>query len=261
MVSTEKCPQEMTTPTFKAFLRKWRDALRELNPLSELDWWEGQKAIAELNHTGYMDRVRLEEKSEPGSARGSGLGHFIPTHDVPHICTELRVYREYLGQIGEKIEIHKRRQEWLAQQSVAFRKKGKLWVTDPELYEDVEKIRKEIDAARRGVKYRFENEWSRSVGVGALPFRGHDKVVQKRELDSWFQVRLAHILRADLPKGMDKDERGPSLRTIARLVVLFLVCAEVAEEKDGQVKFKHNQRSITVTGVLQQLRGARIDPK
>jgi hypothetical protein len=259
MVSTELMPQEMTTPIFKAFLRKWRDALRELNPLSELDWWEGKQACAELKSTGYLRRVRLEEKSEPGSARGSALEHFIPSHDVPHICTELRIYREYLGQIRQRVERDKDRKDWLVRQSVAFKKKADLWSRDSELREDLKRIRKNIELAKRGVKYRFEEEWTRSVGIAAPPYRGHKTIVQARELDSWFQVRLAHIFRADLPKGRHKDERGPSLRTIARLLVLFLVCAELADEKEGEVKLRHNQRKITVAGVLQQLRGAGFD--
>ena len=51
----------------------------------------------------------------------------------------------------------------------------------------------------------------------------------------------------------------PSLRTIARLIVLFLVCADLAEEKDGEVRLRHNGKQITVGRIYQKLVTAQID--
>jgi hypothetical protein len=226
-------------------------------------WWEGQKACADLKRTGYLQKLRLEETSENGSARGGGLDHFLTSRDVRHVCRELTVYRKYLNTIRQQIELCKGRQEWLSRQANSFGKKADSYVrSDPELGRDLTKIVKQIEQAKRGLRLRYEREWTRPVGIFAAPFRGHTKVVQARELDSWFQVRLAFVFRADMPKNpfpKRKEERGPSLRTIARLIVLFLVCADLAEEKEGQVTLKHNRRPITVDGVLQQLRGAGID--
>jgi len=84
--------------------------------------------------------------------------------------------------------------------------------------------------------------------------------VQERELDSWFQLRLATILRIflqanEIPvKGhTGKRKRNISLRTIARLIVLFFVCADLAEPSIGEIKLKHG-RSISLRNVLDLLR-------
>ena len=59
-------------------------------------------------------------------------------------------------------------------------------------------------------------------------------------LDAWFIVHLASIMRFYMPKlgiriagNKRRDPGGPSLNTIARLIVLFLVCADIAEVRDN----------------------------
>jgi hypothetical protein len=250
-------------PTLEIFLRRWRAALRQRTKFSSANWWEGRQAYAELKRTGYLDRVRLQDKSDEGSARGSGLAHFTVTHDLPKICAEIAAYRRYLGSAKTQIEFQKDSKEWLRCEADRVRKKAKFWQNrEPTLMRDMNRIAKEIDRAARGVRTRFEKRWSSPLPVFAPPIRGHDKLAQARQLDSRFQVRLAVIFRADMPKNPfpgRKGESGPSLRTIARLIVLFLVCADLAEEREGQVKLRYNGRTITVSGVLQQLQGADID--
>jgi hypothetical protein len=52
---------EMTSGlTRDIFLVKWRAALRDRGT-GERTYWEGQKAYSDLQRTGYLDRVRLEE--------------------------------------------------------------------------------------------------------------------------------------------------------------------------------------------------------
>jgi hypothetical protein len=245
------------------FLPKWRAALRDRST-AERSYWEGQPAYTELQRTGYLDRVLLKEKGD--EVRGKGLDHFIAARAVQRICAELRDYKRDLNRVRDLIERQKGQDEWLQKQSHAFHRKAFLVLqTDPALSKDLKKIVKKIDNAKRGTRIRLEGRWNFPVpGAVLAPVPGSDKVQQERQLDSRFQVRLASILRTYMQKDPSprwKDERGPSLRTIARLIVLFLVCADMAEERQGEVKLKHNQRRITVDGVVQQLRDAGVDKR
>jgi len=82
-----------------------------------------------------------------------------------------------------------------------------------------------------------------------------------REFDSVFQVRVGHVFRQSLPLG------SVSLATIARLVVLSYICADLAREQDWT--FRRPKRSpsnepalviqaakcvLTVGAVYQKLR-------
>ncbi len=113
----------------------------------------------------------------------------------------------------------------------------------------------------RGASLDLISRWKHNSGF-TLPIKGHEKMSQERQLDSQFQVRLGAVFRSFMPKDplpREKEAKGPSLRTVARLIVLFLVCAEFAYTEDGLAKLKHNHRPVTVGGVLQQLKGSGLD--
>jgi len=82
-----------------------------------------------------------------------------------------------------------------------------------------------------------------------------------REFDSVFQVRLGRVFRQYLPLG------SVSLATIARLVVLSYICADLAQEQNWRIKLPKRPAStapalviqaaqcvLTVDGVYQKLR-------
>jgi hypothetical protein len=56
-----------------------------------------------------------------------------------------------------------------------------------------------------------------------------------------------------------KEGGGPTLRTVSRLIVLFIVCADLAEVRDHVARWKHNKRKLTIAGVYEQLTRARIE--
>lgn len=244
---------------FEKFMRKWRQALRERQ--ADRLFWEGQKAYRELKRTEYLERVRLEELGDAGGAFGSGIEHFIPQHALPQICRVIDLYRENIDQVRRLIELQKDQAGWLSQKALAFRKKALLVVnSDPELALDLNRLAGKIDEIRRGTRSSLKQQLRPRLDIGH-PFEGYDKIWQERQLDTWFQVQLGAILRDFMRKNPipnDKEARGPSSRTIARLIVLFLVCADFAARDSDEVWLKHNGHRITVEAVLQHLRRARL---
>jgi hypothetical protein len=242
------------------FLRKWKTALRNRETF-ERAYWEGQDAYSDLKRTGYLERVCLEEKDdEPGF--GSGPEHFIAKHALPKICAELRVYRRDLNRVRALIGFQKDQYEWLDKHARALGQKAKLVASkDSAFADDLVQLAKRVDEVKRGIRFRLREHWRHPSLDFLNPYEGHGAPRQERQLDSRFQVRLGVVLRSFMRKYpvTAGGGSGPSLRTIARLIVLFLVCADLAEVKQGQVTLKHNNRRITVGGVLQQLRGAGID--
>jgi hypothetical protein len=249
----------MSGPEFDKFMGKWRNALREYQ--SDRSFWEGKKAYLELKRTEYLERVRLEEPGDPGGAFGSGPNHFIPQHALPQICAVLDLYRQNIKQVRELIELQKGRAEWLSQKASAFMKKATHVVNnDPELARAITHLAQKIDEISQGTRYALKERLRPDLKIGH-PFEGYKKIWQERQLDTWFQVQLGAILRDFMRKDPipnDKTARGPSSRTIARLIVLFLVCADLADSKQDVVRLKHNGHRITVEGVLQHLRRARL---
>jgi hypothetical protein len=207
-----------------------------------------------------LERVRLEEQTDGGKGAFDGLKHRIAVAALHRICGALGAYRRNMKGLRNLIEFQKDEEAWLKRQATAFRKRSaKVGHRDPTLAGHLKHLAKRIDHTRHEIRRRvqLEDRPLHTYLAFVHPIKGHDKPKQERQLDSQFQVRLGAILRTFLPKG-DKRFRGPSLRTIARLIVLFLVCADLAAEKEGEVKLIHNNHTVTVEGVLQQLRGAGI---
>jgi hypothetical protein len=260
-------PREMTGAlTLDDFLRKWRAALRD-GVNDKASYWEGQQAYLDLKRSEQLARVRLEEKSDDARGAFDDLKHPIAAAALWRICGALTSYKRDMKGVRDLVDFQKDQEDWLQRQAKAFRKRSAR-MTDRLVARELRHFAKTFDHTRREIRRRarLEDRPHDTYLAFVHPIRGHDKPQQRRQLDSQFQVRLGAILRTFVPKG-DKKLRGPSLRTIARLVVLFLVCADLAAEdlaaeKDMKVKpikLVHNSRSITVEGVLQQLRGAGID--
>jgi hypothetical protein len=229
-------------------------------PTAERNFWEGRQACADLERTGYIARVRVEERADPNRAFGAGIDHYIPSHAIPKICSAIKAYRTDMKRVRELIGHQASHADWLEKKAREFQKKSNLVAsTDPVLAHDLKGIAKRIEIAKNGTGQRLKRYWKHDFGF-ILPIKGHEKLRQERELDSQFQVRLGAILSTYLPQLSENGARRPSLRTIARLIVLFLVCADLADENEGQVKLKHNQRRVTVAGVYQQLHAVQHWP-
>ena len=253
MVPLKNSPPQTSSgaPTLEAFLEKWRAELRQPSR-----FWEGIQACTDLRRTGFLQRVRLEERG--ASSLDSGLEHFVPEHAIPKICKILHSYRRDLKKVRALINSQKFQEDWLAQKARAFRKKSKQ-VSDNELAHDLMHLAEKVDEVIVGTRLRLNDRWHNQLGL-VLPFKERGVPLQERQLDSRFQVHLAAIFRTFMQADRldEPPSSGPTRRTIARLIVLFLVCADLAEIDEDQVKLKHNNRRVTVGGVLQQLSSANI---
>ena len=206
----------------------------------ERQFWEGRQAYSDLAKTGQLERVRLEEE-----------GDVVECHVMPQICRTLEAYSRNLNGVRNLINSQRYLEDWLEQQARQFRKKSRS-VNDRDCARDLTRIAKKIDEIKRGTRIDLPENWRNPLGF-ALPFRGHRVPLQERELDSWFQVHLGVVLRTFMqgdPFERSKRRVRPSLRTIARLIVLFLVCADLAEIREGRVRLRHNGRRVTVSGVF-----------
>ena len=228
-------------------VERWRTYFRD-DHLKE-QFWEGPKAYNELKRHGLLARVRLREADDTGQ----DLEHFIAEHALPQICQEVSAYRERMLQIRNTIESTKNLDEWLEQQARACRTKAaRLRQRYPETASTLEKLSGQLDGERRFLKYQQKQSWMFPMAAGGVHFRVlrmRPVPLQERELDSRFQLRLAFVLRVYLRK-----DYGISLTTIARLVVLFLVCAGLAQPNVGEVRLLHNGHPVSVRNVLQKLR-------
>lgn len=243
-----------TATELQDFLRGWRYRLRA--DAGGWDLWEGNVAFKELKHTGALRRVRVEEQGKGGG--GSGENHFIAQHAIAEICAELADYKAKLGKVRSAEEEFKGLREWLEQQEQRFEKRAAKHQLAPRLRQAIKHVAKEIRGVQRLVIHQHEQAGRSPAGVGVDYYADSVPRIQrppKREidLDGRFQERLAVILRSYLRK-----EDGTTLRTIARLVVLFLICAELAEKHDGELRL-HNKRKVSVSLVAKRLRRSRFD--
>jgi hypothetical protein len=261
MVSAEKQPPEMTSTaqSLKIFLRRWRQALSN-RETAERYFWEGQKAHSDLKKAGYLERVRLEERGDEDGELGAGLEHFIPQHALPKICRILNAYKRDLKTVRKLINSQRDAEEFLEQEARKFRKRSeRVSGSDKACAQDLIDLAEKVDEVKRATRLRLRDHWRNRLGI-VLPFKDHS-IRQERELDTRFQVQLGVILRTFMqgdPFTKGKRSDRPPLRTIARLIVLFLVCADLADVNDDTVSLRHNDHRITVSGVLQQLRAAKI---
>ena len=247
MVSPDILPREMicSPATLEKFLQRWRSALRN-RETSERQFWEGRRAYSDLKKTGHLEQVRLEAGVE-----------FIEQHVMPKICRALEAYRRNLSRVRSLRNSQKDLEEWLEQRARQFRKKSQR-INHREWALELDRVAQKIDEVKRGTGLDLQENLRDPLGF-ALPFKKPRVPLQERELDSWFQVHLGVVLTTFM-QGVpfESDSASPSLRTIARLIVLFLVCADFAEIREHQVRLKHNGRPVTVSSVFQQLEAAKI---
>lgn len=88
------------------------------------------------------------------------------------------------------------------------------------------------------------------------------------DLDEYFQLRVATILRMYLPHSagllfpgmleLGIKSHRVSLLTVGRLTVLTYMCGRLAHIKAGQLRINGTNRVITPGSVDQKLRAARV---
>ena len=266
------------------FVHRWRKALTDRH-----GFWEGEKACHELGLKGYLARVRLEEKvflpideevhgsievevlvpidelQMTPSVRESDLKHFVAEHVITSVCAELRAYRTMIGTVRTEAEARKDLREWLKMRAIELRKKSKALISEqPRLGNRVATIADSLEGHIRVLQHENEQRWRYPVATGGLEFarsgvRKIGEPVQEQQLDSRFQIRLAVIFATFLRGESSKRSDRVSLKTIARLIVLFIVCSDLGVlGKDNAVRLNHNSSKVSVRNVYENLTRAKI---
>jgi len=88
-------------------------------------------------------------------------------------------------------------------------------------------------------------EWQRHFDN----FRYPEKLTRRIDLDFRIQVRMALILILYL----DLKNTGISLMTIARLVVLIYICADLTKVEGDELQIRDTKRPLTVQAVHERL--------
>jgi hypothetical protein len=109
----------------------------------------------------------------------------------------------------------------------------------------------------RKLNTRQDSVWEQPSGAWGSVRLDHSYQTKKPrrecDIDTLFQIRAALILRMFLQKG-----DGISLQTIARLIVLTYLSADLATDRDGDVIVRHTAEKLTVPNVVQRLTRAGI---
>jgi hypothetical protein len=222
-------------------------------------YWEGKKAVAELERRGYLKRAQLVELVAKNTEREN---HWNAQKAIGHVCAELKDYCEHLGKVRLALDIENPLKKQLRKQSQAWKVRAQSIKSEsPKVASALVKLAKDFEGTIRVIDHYQEERWRYPMWATGILGEGSSSVLtQERELDGRFYERLASRMRIYLPLREDSfkkgvpDTAGISLRTIARLVVLFLVCAELADPTDNDdVKLRHNDRIVSVKSVVQQL--------
>jgi hypothetical protein len=260
--------------THASFCEKWRAALRGRGLFQFSADWEAPRAIGELSRRSLLSAATLEmlfadeivREAEVYEKHRQCVAAFNSVYAEAErllqetentLVAHARDFRKRLPvPTGAVISDHfSQLAESVANERKEFSNlKTKRWTealkTYPLREEDTQNsiwvfadsgmpMELEYDAALRRLIERSE----------ALPQTS--KLIRGFDLDRRFQLRIAAILARALPRV--------SKMTVARLVVLTYICAQLVEVKGG-VRIPGTKRLLTPTGVYQKIKGVASRP-
>ena len=273
----ERAAQLIKIVSLHNFMIRWRQALNGYVKRGDPFWkdghafWEGPKALADLKRREDFALVRLENSPKSDSA---DVTRTIIRNVIERTYFEVKTYTEKLNRVRSDAELNKSINDFFKKHARAFKQEAARVkpyspATGAHLLEVAAYIRGELRMFNRRERLRWNHGFANpgifeNLQDQAIP-------VQERELDSWFQCRLATIFRLFLSRfepliraqggTLLKRHRNISLETIARLVVLFHVCADLADPFAGGIILRHNGKEVSVKNVSQNLRRARLDER
>ena len=231
--SIRECP-----PLTKTFLERWSAAIcvlyNEHASMEEYDdHWESKRVHSDLNR---WDTPFSAERYSTNIPLGC-----LETPDIQlFLAQELHLYWEHLNRVKDVNRALRRVGQKLATVQIAWQETA-LRVK----FSDALKISADLARVRSGLKSFERQYWDRLFCLGQFSIppqkRGvlyHYKALrplspslqlpslkQERNLDTLFQVRVADLLLEYCNRS--KQRSRVSLRTIARLVVLIYICADL----------------------------------
>ena len=246
----------MTTSKLdEQFLRNWSQEFRKHRlasntaSVSEFDFWEGNMVCEELARAGVLDSLAVVKSSGQSPAHldwkqklvFAEISRFVQTYRklesrVLRINKEFKAVTEFLtriqGHFSKRLT------------TLHFEGPKKLLARYPRMFKtDLQRAPKV-----RGMAWQSGLE---SV-ADAFDLKFRAVPVREGDLDAIFQIKLGGIFRGYLRR------EKISIPTIAGLVVLTYVSAELAKDREDYLIISHSGRKLIVADVEQRLRRAAL---
>jgi hypothetical protein len=225
---------------FDAFMKEWRDGLKR-----EGQGWDGTRAVAELKRKGMLEFLM----AEGGAQNGRATRHLFRRmfHETQSYKKELAgsLLKERLDRVDEslrRIQVKVQREKDLA--------------NDTEIEEILQRLGADILKARVAVRWSTFNREKLNFGFlqellwPEVPRR---RLVSRRiEADTRLQIELAKVLMLYL------RQKGISLETIARLILLAYWAGGLSEAESGFSRSRLTGRALKVRNIRENLRDAKL---
>lgn len=251
----------------ETFLERWFSALSESEnshrAMKDFDeHWEHKDAVADLKRNCALFCQNNDEDS---------LSPHI--HFQLFLWSELRVYRAHLNRV---VEVNRALRDCSKTLDAAHEQSERIAVR-ARLANDLGPVVEKLLAARLRTTELDKNYWDKAFSVGAfsndyskdrldIEFpeirRVSDSLrfpplIQERNLDSTFQIRVGDLLREYAPNPYASRL---SLLTISRLVLLVYICAGIAVDIEGDLTIWGSDpcRTLTVDRTYETLRDAGL---
>jgi hypothetical protein len=267
------------------FLRDWRESLIKADKLrlsrrsGEEDFWEGDKAAADIAKFRYSDQL-LYQQGEDASrfllqvVREIEICRTFYT-DTVAINKEFARLEEVLRSTTKKLKKFTSRSLPIVTRRVARsvtediestirdlpQLKNEFW--DKSLEYTTSELRqlwvelKNLKDNESQVEYSAP-DWVAEVDAAVFNWKLPTQPRKRDNLDTRLQVRLAAIIRCHFPEL--------PMRTVARLVTLMYICADLAKVREGHLfvvrsgAHKPKKNELTVAKVEKKLNNAAPGP-
>lgn len=208
--------------------------------------WEAMQVFDELRKVESLDAVALRN-ARNRTWRTKDL--------ISRIAEEVKIYEDHAGKIRQiRLEFEATREAY--DKAIGLLEKRAQSCTVPELRRISKQSAAYVQLDAQDVMRTQESYWTKPRGVLRTLLResGGREPEREIDLDGRFQRRVAVLFQMFLPEEL-------SLRTVARLVVLTYIAADLAEDRDGVLQTKHTEIQISVQSVEQKLRRAKAEAK
>ena len=204
-------------------------------------YWERDEAIADLRgkQYGIGEHTRYAGEAQPSSL-------------IELLWKESFIYARHLNQVLQINEVFRRSTKAVWDAEKSLRGAGNGMILKPLLTEYADNL-KELGTKLDKTQSEYWNHQYARQGLPAISKdKGRTKILQDRNLDTIFQIRAAELLRSFFA--------SLSLYTIARLVVLAYICADIVDVRDGCLIVLGSEpaRTIGIDTTYEKLRAAGL---
>jgi hypothetical protein len=218
-------------------------------------FWEGESAYREAMRNGVLSYVKLTRKVTKRNIFRGAADRRI--RDIGgRLAEAVSRYQEQL-ELVERGAAGKDLLSWLAKIRQEFLQTADRWSADHALAESLKSISNAINEVQNDSAKLWESRWQ-NLHRGTFnrlrpkPNLSRQVPKQRRELDTRLICEFGSLFRSWV------SPHEISLRTIARLIMLALVCLCIAKEERNSAVMAATGGRISVASVYQKLRRAGI---